>query len=71
VTEHRAPSLSARRGDASREALETLARSVHELFPRCARCGQPLDTRADGDVLVFEQRMVHARGCVSPASTRS
>lgn len=48
--------------------LADIARTVHELFPHCIRCGQPIVHVAEADVRLFRNRLVHKAPCaVSPA----
>ena len=43
--------------------LEQIARTVHELFPECVRCGQRIERIEDADVRVFRNRLVHRGSC--------
>jgi len=43
--------------------LEELARSIFTMFPRCMKCGQPIDKFEDADVRVLTNRVVHRRDC--------
>ena len=45
-------------------AVEELARSIFALFPRCMRCGQPIERYEDADVRVLSHRVVHRAPCV-------
>ena len=44
--------------------LETIARSIHALFPRCRECGEPIERFEDAEVRILTQRVVHRYGCV-------
>lgn len=48
--------LSARAGD---PILETIARAVYTLFPRCVECGQRIERFEDADVRILANRVVH------------
>jgi len=48
--------------------LDTIARSIHTFFPRCVKCGQPIEAFEDADVRIHAKRVVHRAGC--PASGR-
>lgn len=43
--------------------LETLARGVYALFPRCVRCGWLIERFEDADVQILKNRVVHRDGC--------
>lgn len=45
-------------------AVEELARSIFALFPRCMRCGQPIERYEDADVRVLSHRVVHRTPCL-------
>jgi len=51
-------------------AVEELARSIFALFPRCMRCGQPIERYEDADVRVLSHRVVHRTPCL-PVKTGS
>jgi hypothetical protein len=48
--------------------LETLARGVYALFPRCIRCGWLIETFEEADVQILAHRVVHRDRC--PAEHR-
>lgn len=48
--------------------LETIARSIYSLFPRCRECGQAIERFEDADVRILTQRVVHRGGCPSQPS---
>jgi hypothetical protein len=58
--------LTARHGD---PVLETIARSVYALFPRCLRCGQRVARFEDADVRILTNRVVHRDVCPEVAET--
>ena len=43
--------------------LEQIARTVHELFPECVRCGRRIERLEEADVRVFRNRLVHRGAC--------
>ena len=43
--------------------LETIARSVYALFPRCVRCGEGIARFEDADVRILANRVVHRSPC--------
>jgi hypothetical protein len=43
--------------------LETIARSIHTFFPRCVKCGEPIESYDDADVRIHTKRVVHRTGC--------
>ena len=43
--------------------LETIARSIHTFFPRCVKCGEPVESYDDADVRIHTKRVVHRLGC--------
>jgi hypothetical protein len=53
--------------------LETIARSIHTFFPRCLKCGEPIEAFEDADVRIHTKRVVHRTACPAVASvaTRS
>lgn len=53
-------SISAHHND---PVLETLARGVYALFPRCVRCGWLVDRYEDADVQILKNRVVHRERC--------
>ena len=48
--------------------LETIARSIFALFPRCLRCGEPIARFDEADVRILTHRVVHRGVCPPPAS---
>jgi hypothetical protein len=50
----------AHRGD---PVLADIARTVHELFPQCVRCGEVIAAADDADVRLFRNRLVHRDAC--------
>lgn len=50
----------AHRGD---PVLAEIARTVHELFPHCLRCGEPIAAADQADVRLFRNRLVHRHAC--------
>lgn len=59
--------LSARLGD---PVIDTVARSIFTLFPRCMVCGETIACYEDADVRILSQRVVHREPC-TPAQPRS
>ena len=45
--------------------LDTIARSIHTFFPRCLRCGEPIEAFEDADVRILTNRIVHRKTCPS------
>ena len=43
--------------------LETIARSIHTFFPRCLRCGEPIESFNDADIRILTNRVVHRESC--------
>ena len=44
--------------------LETIARSIYTFFPRCMRCGEPIESFDDADIRILTNRVVHRdAGC--------
>jgi hypothetical protein len=43
--------------------LETIARSIHLFFPRCVRCGEPIESFDDADIRILSNRVVHRAQC--------
>lgn len=43
--------------------LDTIARSIHTFFPRCVKCGQPIERFEDADVRIHTNRIVHRKAC--------
>jgi hypothetical protein len=43
--------------------LETIARSIHTFFPRCVKCGQPIESYEDADIRILTNRVVHRLDC--------
>ncbi len=43
--------------------LDTLARGVYTLFPRCVRCGWLIERFEEADVQILKNRVVHRDGC--------
>lgn len=54
----------AHRGD---PVLAEIARTVHELFPHCLRCGGSIAQPGEADVRLFRNRLVHRGPCPDPA----
>lgn len=50
----------AHRGD---PVLAEIARTIHELFPQCLRCGRIIVRPDDADVRIFRNRLVHRDRC--------
>lgn len=44
--------------------LETIARAVFALFPRCVRCGRVIERFEDADVRILTNRVVHRAECL-------
>jgi len=44
-------------------AVEEMARSIFALFPRCMRCGEPIERYEDADIRILSHRVVHRRNC--------
>jgi hypothetical protein len=44
-------------------AVEEMARSIYTMFPRCMRCGEPIERYEDADVRILTHRVVHKRAC--------
>ena len=44
-------------------AVEELARSIYAMFPKCMRCGQPIDSYDEADVRILSHRVVHRGEC--------
>jgi len=52
--------------------LDTIAKSVFTLFPRCVECGERIERFEDADVRILTNRVVHREPCVrvrAPAQT--
>jgi hypothetical protein len=45
--------------------LDTIARSIHTFFPRCLKCGEPIEAFEDADVRILTNRIVHRKACQS------
>jgi len=43
--------------------LAEIARTVHDLFPHCVRCGARIASVDEADVRLFRNRLVHRGGC--------
>jgi hypothetical protein len=43
--------------------LAEIARTVHELFPQCVRCGGAIHRVDEADVRLFRNRLVHRGEC--------
>lgn len=43
--------------------LETIARSIHTFFPRCIKCGEPIESFEDADIRILRHRVVHRGEC--------
>ena len=52
--------LFSRRGD---PILDVIARETFALFPRCQRCGHPIERFEEADVRVLALRVVHRAPC--------
>ncbi|MGH7618297.1 MAG: hypothetical protein ACREPM_13820 [Gemmatimonadaceae bacterium] len=57
-------------------AIEEAARSIYALFPKCMRCGEPIERYEDADVRILSNRVVHRGSCADaesadPAASRS
>ena len=50
--------------------LETIARSIHTFFPRCLRCGEPIESFADADIRILTNRVVHRADCGATGEER-
>ncbi len=46
--------------------LDTIARSIHTFFPRCLKCGEPIEAFEDADVRILTNRIVHRKPCPIP-----
>ena len=44
-------------------AVEELARSIYAMFPKCVRCGEPIDSYEKADVRILSHRVVHRGEC--------
>jgi hypothetical protein len=44
-------------------AIEDLARSIYTMFPKCMRCGKPIDAYENADVRILSHRVVHRGQC--------
>ena len=44
-------------------AVEELARSIYAMFPKCMRCGEPIEAYEDADVRILSHRVVHRGKC--------
>lgn len=52
--------------------LDTIAKSVFTLFPRCVKCGERIERFEDADVRILTNRVVHREPCAlaeAPART--
>jgi hypothetical protein len=43
--------------------VEELARSIYAMFPKCMRCGLPIDRYEDADIRILSHRVVHRGEC--------
>jgi hypothetical protein len=43
--------------------VDELARSIYALFPRCMRCGEPIDRYEEADIRILSNRIVHRGRC--------
>lgn len=43
--------------------LDTIARSIFTLFPRCVRCGERIERYEDADVRILANRVAHRGTC--------
>ena len=50
--------------------VEELARSIYAMFPKCMRCGQPIDSYDEADVRILSHRVVHRGKCVLAEDSR-
>ena len=50
--------ISARVGD---PVLDTIARSIYALFPRCMRCGERIERFEDAEVMILTSRVAHRK----------
>jgi hypothetical protein len=44
--------------------LETIARSIHTFFPRCVKCGEPIESFEEADIRILTNRVVHRGNCL-------
>ena len=44
--------------------LETIARSIHTFFPRCMKCGEPIESFDEADIRILTNRVVHRSACL-------
>ena len=50
--------------------LETIARSIHTFFPRCMKCGEPIESFDEADIRIHSKRVVHRGHCVARGEER-
>lgn len=43
--------------------LDTIALSIYTFFPRCLKCGQPIESFEEADVRILTNRIVHRKEC--------
>jgi hypothetical protein len=43
--------------------LDTIARSIYTFFPRCLKCGEPIESFEEADVRILTNRIVHRKEC--------
>lgn len=43
--------------------LDTIARSIFTLFPRCMKCGARIERYEDAEVRILANRVVHRGAC--------
>lgn len=43
--------------------LDTIARSIFTLFPRCMKCGERIERYEDAEVRILANRVVHRAEC--------
>lgn len=58
--------LSARVGD---PVLDTIARSIFALFPRCVKCGERIERFEDAEVRILTSRVAHRACPVADSAT--
>jgi hypothetical protein len=46
-------------------AVEEMARAIYALFPRCMRCGEPIERYEDADIRILSHRVVHRGKCAA------
>jgi hypothetical protein len=48
--------------------IDTIARAIHALFPRCVSCGEMVERYEEADVRILANRVVHRR-CMAIAAS--